>query len=192
MVDGLSQKKSNIAVLDQNELAEQDIFKTVADHAPIMLWMTNRKGMPVFFNQRWLHFTGLEPDEALGDAWLDTLHPDDRAACLEKFEIAFTTFQPLQMEYRLLRYDGVYRYMLDIADPRHDKDGQFAGFVGCTVDMTDQKKNQIELHEMIIYRFAMIFPKREKFLIVLDVSYFLSYPGQSVCTSRPAMSSSRL
>lgn len=124
---------------------EKSIFKTVADHAPIMLWMTDDHGVPVFFNRRWLHFTGLEPAQALGDSWIQALHPDDRAASLEQYGIALKTYQPIRLEYRLLRYDGVYRYMLDIGDPRHDNEGRFAGFVGCTVDITDQKETQIEL-----------------------------------------------
>lgn len=124
---------------------EQNVFKTVADHAPIMLWMTNSDGAPIFFNQRWLRFTGLDPEEALGDAWIQTLHPDDRASSLEQYGVALQTFGSIRLEYRLRRHDGVYRHMLDIGDPRHDSNGVFAGFVGCTVDITDQKETQMDL-----------------------------------------------
>lgn len=150
MVGGIalvaSDTSSNIQLkaVKDNDL-EENIFKTVADHAPIMLWMTNDKGAPIFFNRSWLHFTGLEPEQALGDAWINTLHPDDRATSLEQYGIALQSYRPIRLEYRLLRYDGVYRHMLDMGDPRHDENGNFAGFVGCTVDITDQKETQIEL-----------------------------------------------
>lgn len=110
-----------------------------------MLWMTDTRGSVVYFNRRWLDFTGLSLEASLGDAWANSLLENDRERCKRTFSIALERRGPLHMEYDLRRHDGEYRNMLALGEPLHDDDGVFTGFVGCVVDVTTQTKNKEEL-----------------------------------------------
>ena len=125
--------------------ASDDLFRTLADHAPSMLWMTDADGGIVYFNQRWLEFTGLPLASVLGDGWVNCLHEDDRDRCLRYGLAQVAQRRPLQMEYRLRHHSGNFVDMLVIGEPLHDTSGVFSGYVGCTVDISGQKAHEHEL-----------------------------------------------
>jgi hypothetical protein len=83
--------------------------------------------------------------ETPSDAWVKALHPDDYEPCMKTFYDAFGQHQPFQMEYRLRRADGQYRYVLDTGEPYINKEGQFSGFIGSSTDITDRKNNENQL-----------------------------------------------
>ena len=112
-----------------------------------MLWMTDTRGSVVYFNRRWLDFTGLTLEASLGDAWANSLLESDRERCQRTFATALERRGPLEMKYALRRHDGQYRNMLALGEPLHDDDGVFSGFVGCVVDITTQTRNEEELRE---------------------------------------------
>jgi diguanylate cyclase (GGDEF)-like protein/PAS domain S-box-containing protein len=121
-------------------------FKIVAEDAPVMLWLTNSDGKVVFTNSKWKKFVGVTADENLGgNTWLLALHPDDRENCLHIFNAAFVSHQPFEMEYRLRRFDGQYRYILDTGDPYINKEGKFSGFIGSSSDITERKNYETQL-----------------------------------------------
>jgi two-component system, sensor histidine kinase PdtaS len=113
-------------------------FRTMADHAPVLLWMAGRDGLCDFFNETWLRFTGKTLDQELGNGWAEGVHPEDFARCMQVFLDAFVAHRPFAMEYRLLRHDGEYRWIFDQGAPRFDGDGAFVGFIGSCVDITAQ------------------------------------------------------
>ncbi len=122
-------------------------FQIVAEDAPVMLWLTNSEGKVVFTNSKWKKFVGAAVDGHLsGDVWLMALHPDDREGCLHIFTDAFQSHQPFEMEYRLRRFDGQYRYILDTGEPYINKEGKFSGFIGSSTDITDRKNYENQLH----------------------------------------------
>jgi diguanylate cyclase (GGDEF)-like protein/PAS domain S-box-containing protein len=126
-------------------------FKIVAEDAPVMLWLTNSEAKIVFTNSKWKQFVGASSDSNIsGDAWLTALHADDQENCLAIFNNAFTSHQPFEMEYRLRRFDGQYRYILDTGEPYINKEGKFSGFIGSSTDITDRKnyENQLRLSQM--------------------------------------------
>ena len=125
--------------------SDDDRFRTLADHVPTMLWMTDVHGSVVYFNRRWLDFTGLTLQASLGDAWANSLLESDRERCQRTFAISLERRGPLHMEYALRRHDGEYRNMLALGEPLHDDEGVFTGFVGCVVDITTQTANEEEL-----------------------------------------------
>ncbi len=89
-------------------------FQTLAEHAPVMLWLTNSEGEIIFSNSKWKRFVGgKKVDVQGGNAWYEALHPDDRDRCVETFKNAFHTHNHFEMEYRLKRNDGNYRDVLD-------------------------------------------------------------------------------
>ncbi|MFQ5660368.1 MAG: diguanylate cyclase [Gammaproteobacteria bacterium] len=118
---------------------------TLLEGAPIMLWMTDEKGEVNYFNEKWLAFTGLSRDDALGDAWVKSLHPEDKQRCLDDYSAAFKAHHTMEMEYRIKRFDGEYRWVLDKGEPCFCRDGRFMGFAGCTLDITERKQAEESL-----------------------------------------------
>jgi PAS domain S-box-containing protein len=122
-------------------------FATVADAAPVLIWTSGTDRRCTFFNKPWLDFTGRRLEQELGDGWIEGVHPDDVEACLTEYVKAFDAREPLELHYRLRRYDGEYRWIRDVGVPRYDKDGIFSGYVGSCVDMTDRKRAEDALEE---------------------------------------------
>lgn len=123
-------------------------FRTMADHAPVLLWMAGRDGLCDFFNQTWLSFTGRSLEEELGNGWAEGVHPEDFSRCMQVFLDAFVARHPFAMEYRLRRHDGEYRWIYDQGAPRFDGDGLFVGFIGSCVDVTAQREARDALGQL--------------------------------------------
>jgi diguanylate cyclase (GGDEF)-like protein/PAS domain S-box-containing protein len=149
-------EKADKLLIDINNID----FKTLAEDVPVMIWLTNLKGEIIFSNSIYKNFIGRENVDKLGGkAWFQALHPDDQQMCLDTFEDAFQTHKPFEMEYRLKRRDGQYRYLLDRGEPYINKSGQFSGFVGSSTDISDRKDSEDELKkshkELIQYNHEM-------------------------------------
>jgi PAS domain S-box-containing protein len=114
-------------------------FQLMADTIPTLVWMCDKEGSVTYLNETWIDFTGRDPDMGLGDVWSVFIHPEDAQSVATANALALGRQKGFSKEYRLRRRDGVYRWMLDIAAPRINGDGSFAGFIGSAVDITDQK-----------------------------------------------------
>jgi PAS domain S-box-containing protein len=114
-------------------------FQVMAETAPVLLWMSGADGRCTFVNPAWLAFTGRTLDMEIGNGWADRVHPDDVQRCIDQYLTAFVSRVPYRMEYRMLRSDGEYRWLLDTGVPRYLASGAFVGFVGSCVDITDLK-----------------------------------------------------
>src|SRR5207302_7502359 len=84
-------------------------------------------------------FTGRSLDAELGNGWAEMVHPEDFQKCLNTYQAAFDRHDAFEMQYRLRRYNGEYRWLLDIGVPRFGSDGSFAGYIGSCMDVTDRK-----------------------------------------------------
>ncbi|MBX9873502.1 MAG: PAS domain-containing protein, partial [Thermoleophilia bacterium] len=132
----------------QQALAESEArFRLMADSAPVMIWVADETGACIYFNEPWLRFTGRSVEEELGDGWAERMHPDDRDRCLAVYREAVACREPFEMEYRLRRADGRYRWILDRGVPRR-AGGSFAGFVGSCVDFHDRRRAE-EAQELL-------------------------------------------
>jgi len=123
------------------------LARAAADSAPVLIWMSGPEKEGIYFNQAWLDFTGRPADEQLGEGWLELVHPDDRRPLDDACAEAFRNRRPFTAEFRLRRRDGEYRWMLDTGTPRFEPSGEFAGFTGSCVDITDQKRVDDALRE---------------------------------------------
>jgi PAS domain S-box-containing protein len=117
----------------------EDRFRTMADGAPVMMWMSGVDKLCTDFNRGWLTFTGRSIEQELGNGWTEGVHPDDLQRCFTIYVEAFDQRRPFSMEYRLRRYDGEYHWISDSGSPRFLPDGTFAGYIGCCVDIHDRK-----------------------------------------------------
>lgn len=98
-----------------------------------------------YVSPAWLDFTGATPEQALGDGWSRGVHAEDLARFLDRCLRAFDEREPFEVEYRLRRHDGEYRWVLDRAAPRYAPHGAFLGYVGCCIDIDDRKRAELEL-----------------------------------------------
>src|SRR5262249_1722776 len=85
----------------------------------------------------------------LGNGWAENIHPDDYDGCLKTYSTAFDARRPFSLEYRLKRYDGEYRWLLDNGVPLYGADGEFCGYIGSCIDITERRKTEESLAETI-------------------------------------------
>jgi PAS domain S-box-containing protein len=114
----------------------------MADSAPVMMWMAGTDKLCTHFNKSWLDFTGNSLADEIGEGWVRGVHPEDLKKCLEVYTTAFDARKQFTMEYRLRRFDGQYRWVMDRGVPRFRNDGSFAGYIGCADDITEQRENE--------------------------------------------------
>jgi len=133
------------ALAEEHEQAAQVVreseerFRLVANTAPVMIWTARTDGLCTYVNQPWLEFTGRPLEAELGNGWTEGVHNEDLKRCLETYSQAFDQRQSFEMEYRIRRNDGEYRWILDIGVPRFNPDSSFAGYIGSCLDITDRK-----------------------------------------------------
>jgi PAS domain S-box-containing protein len=139
-----ARKRKAEAVLRESE----ERFRVMADTTPSLVWMCDARGRITYLNESRIAFTGPDPDAGYGDKWITYVHPDDVERMLNTLYEALKSKQPFSQEYRLRRSDGVYRWMFDVASPRVNGDGSFAGFIGSAIDTTDQKLAQRALEKV--------------------------------------------
>jgi PAS domain S-box-containing protein len=143
VLDITERKRAN-----QDLLESEQRFRLVANSAPVLIWMAGTDKRCTFFNKCWLDFTGRTVEQELGEGWAQGVHPADRERCLTIYSGAFDARKDFEMEYRLRRYDGKYRWMVDYGVPRVEPDGTFCGYIGSCVDITDRKLNAESLEEL--------------------------------------------
>jgi len=123
-----------------------DYFRILADFAPVMIWLAAPDRSCVYFNPRWLEFTGRPLEDELGHGWVQSLHPEDRDAYAAAYAAAFDARAPFELEFRLRRADGEYRWLLGKGVPL-TLDGELSGVVGTCLDITDRLLAEREARE---------------------------------------------
>lgn len=121
------------------EFENEERFRTLANTAPLMVWMSDAEKQWTFLNYGWLAFTGRTLQEEQEQGWVSGVHPEDLERCLVTYYRAFDERAEFKMEYRLRRHDGEYRYIVNHGVPRFESSNVFRGYVGTCLDVTDQK-----------------------------------------------------
>lgn len=128
--------------------ASEERFRLMADTAPVMIWVAGPDGLVTFFNAPWLRFTGRAFDQELGDGWAAGVYPGDRSRCLSTYRAALLARSDFTMEYRLRRFDGEYRWIVDTGVPRYSPNGTFLGYIGSCIDITEHRRAEEQLNRL--------------------------------------------
>src|ERR1700686_9828 len=116
----------------------EDILR-VFDAIPTLAWSARSDGSADFFNRRWLDYTGLSVEQARDWGWTVALHPDDLKGLVDYWRSVLASLEAGEIEGRLRRFDGVYRWFLFRATPSFDHDGAVVKWVGTNTDIEDRK-----------------------------------------------------
>jgi PAS domain S-box-containing protein len=129
-------RRINTVELERREYEHQ--FNSIMSVMPCLVWMSDARGSCTFVNQTWVEFTGMTPAQAMGSGWTAAMHPGD----LDNIHSldAARVRTPLNREYRLRHANGEYRWMLDKASTRYGIHGEFLGYTGTCIDITDRKE----------------------------------------------------
>jgi PAS domain S-box-containing protein len=114
-------------------------FRSLVDTVPVLVWISDPQGLCTFFSRPWLEFTGVPIEKQLGNGWSTLVHGEDRDRCVHEYLECVRRQASFNLEYRLLRHDGVYRWVFDHAVPRYGPTGKFIGHIGSCMDITERK-----------------------------------------------------
>ncbi len=145
-------------------------FHRMANTAPVLIWLSTPDKLCHWFNEVWLTFTGRTMEQEVGNGWTEGVHPDDLRNCLNTYVGAFDARQDFTMEYRLRRFDGEYRWLIDNGVPRLDERGIFFGYIGSCVDITDRKNVELERNRLLT-----IIEDAQDFMAISDLQGRLTY-----------------
>lgn len=148
-------------------------YEAILESSPNMVWRANTQKECDYFNNTWLRFTGKAMEEEVGLGWLEGVHPEDKERCLKTFSEAFDQRIPFNMEYRLRRYDGQYRWINDRGTPSFNSEKVFLGYVGSCMDI-DEKVEGRMLKEIA---------KQEQLKLISDVASGLAHEIRNPLTT---------
>lgn len=133
----------------ETAMQESDVrFQLMADHAPVLIWISGPDKLCTYFNKVWLEFTGRTLAQEQGNGWAEGVHPDDLRRCLDIYVGHFDQRLPFNMDYRLRHADGSYRWLTDHGVPRFDAEGAFQGYIGSCVDITERKQAEETIRKL--------------------------------------------
>jgi hypothetical protein len=141
------------ALEDSEALAErlrqsERHYRQLAEAMPQIVWSCNPEGYTDYFNQRWYGYTGLTVDQSLGWGWLSTIHPDDSPHAEDVWQTAVRTGTNYEVEYRIRRADGVYRWHLGRGVAARDSAGLVVRWYGTCTDFEDRKRIEEQLTDL--------------------------------------------
>ena len=114
-------------------------YRLLVENSPVLVWRAGLDAKCDYFNETWLEYTGRTLAQEMGDGWAEGVHPDDFKRCVDYYLDHFHRQQPFEMEYRLRRRDGQFRWIFDRGAPYADDAGAFAGFIGSCVDVHEAR-----------------------------------------------------
>ncbi|GAO35169.1 hypothetical protein SCT_0553 [Sulfuricella sp. T08] len=156
--------------LESRLTESRDFYLSLFQRFPHMIWRSGTDGKCDYFNKTWLDFTGRKLEQELGDGWAEGVHPDDLDGCLKVYLEAFGEREPFEIEYRLRRNDGEYRWIIGNGVPFEDLNGDFAGYVGASYDITQRK-----LAEEKALKLSLVVEETGNSVIITDRNGIIEY-----------------
>ncbi len=143
LLEDVHQQRLAIEALRESEA----LFRLIADSVPVMMWLSDQDGNATYHSRLWLETTGQDAADAMGAGWSRAIHPDDRASVFDRFMAASAQRRPVQFEYRLRRADGSWAWVIDTGTPRFSPEGEFLGYAGSILDITERRAAESALRE---------------------------------------------
>lgn len=128
---------------DEELRKSQESYRTLAEAAPIGIFRTDVTGQTTYVNPRWCEISGLAASAALGNGWLEAVHPEDRQRLARGWSVDATTGRDSSAEYRFLRADGTVVWVSGHAVPELDEQGRIIGWVGTISDVTEHRRARL-------------------------------------------------
>ena len=138
--------------IEQTLRESEERFRNVVNSAPVMVWMSDPQKRFTFFNKRWLEFTGRHMENELWNGWKEGILPEDLSTGLVVYDEAFAARLDFEVEFRLKRHDGQYRWIVCNGIPRFSYDGTFLGYIGSSIDIHERKNSRLELEKRVAER----------------------------------------
>ena len=133
-------------ILTNATLTESELkYHTIADSGEALIWTSGCDKLCDYFNEPWLRFTGRTMEQELGNGWTEGVYPADFDRCLNTYITAFDKHEGFIIEYRLRHVTGEYRWIFDNGTPRFDGEGNFLGYIGHCLDITELKSAELKL-----------------------------------------------
>ncbi|MDD4821779.1 MAG: PAS domain S-box protein [Bacteroidales bacterium] len=130
----------------EDAIREKEVqYRNLANSGLALIWTSNTDKLCTYFNEPWLKFTGRTLEEEYGNGWAEGVHPDDFDRCLETYVTAFEKRESFVMEYRLKHHSGEYRWILDMGTPNFNSNGEFVGYIGHCIDISERKHMEEDL-----------------------------------------------
>ncbi|MBZ0104441.1 MAG: PAS domain S-box protein [Sulfuricella denitrificans] len=150
-VDRLSSIMRDISeriAMEERLTRSRDMYLKLFHDFPILVWRAGTEGKLDFFNRAWLDFTGRTLEQEQNDGWTAVVNPEDLERCMQVYRDAFEARSAFSIEFRMRRHDGEYRWMIGQGAPFTDMDGNFAGYVGSVLDMSERRQAEAELRKL--------------------------------------------
>lgn len=153
-------------------------FRNMADNAPVMIWVIDANGQCTYLNRQWSEFTGQSLEQGLGRGWQSVVHSEDRIHSAVVYKEAYEKFMPFSLDYRIRRHDGEFRWTISSAAPRFSQKGEFMGYIGSIIDITERKEaeKQMEENAQLLQKVFLEVPAIVGLLRASDQSYILINP----------------
>lgn len=145
-------------------------FSPITEPAPVMVWVTDATGSCTYLSQSWYQFTGQSEATGLGFGWLNAVHGDDRGVANQTFLAATAERRVFRHEYRLRRCDGKYCWVIDTGRPWIGIEGEFKGYIGSVLDISDRKVVEAALRESE-ERYRLLFEAMDEGFCVIEVFF---------------------
>lgn len=164
--------------IQQAILESEARFRTMADSAPVMIWINDEAGNTTYVNKQWLDFTGQRLEEAQQIGWLGSVHPDDLDYAKTVYEEAVKKKEKFKVEYRLRRQDGVFRWMVVASIPRFNPNGELVGYIGSVTDITErmEAEQRVKEHADLLQGIFRKVPAVVGLIRASDLTYIMVNP----------------
>ncbi|MCX6303829.1 MAG: PAS domain S-box protein [Bacteroidetes bacterium] len=166
----ITERKAMVEALCESELR----YRTLADSGQALIWTATPDKKCTYFNQVWLDFTGRTLAQEQGDGWVEGVHPDDLDHCFTVYTTSFDQHKSFSMEYRLRHHDGTWHWLQDDGKPRYDSHGEFIGYIGHCLDITERKKTENKLRETE-EKFSTITGQSGDLIGITDMNGIITY-----------------
>lgn len=161
IVEDITERKEAELQMRESELQ----YRTLANSGQALIWTSDTDKLCNYYNNVWLNFTGHSLEDEVGRSWTEGVHPDDVNRCVAVYESAFDRRANFSMDYRLRRYDGEYRWLQDDGCPRFNSQGEFIGYIGYCLDITERKTAEENLKIT-----ASVFENTQEAVVITDAN----------------------